>query len=71
MASGNRAVPFYCPYCGEEDIVPDVPPDSTGEGHGHWACRSCRRGFRLSLRALAVAPTTGSVAPITDNEETS
>jgi transposase-like protein len=52
-----RAVPFYCPYCGEESLVPDIPPGATGEGHGHWACRSCRRAFRLSLTALASATT--------------
>jgi len=50
-----RAVPFYCPYCGEETLVPDVPAGATGEGHGHWACRSCQRSFRLSLTALASA----------------
>jgi hypothetical protein len=51
----GHAVPFYCPYCGEEDLVPEVGA-GTGQGHGHWSCRSCRRGFRLSLTALAVAP---------------
>ena len=65
MASGERVVPFYCPYCGEEDIVPDTPPEGSGAGHGHgyWACRSCLRGFRLSLTALAVA--SGGTAVIT------
>ncbi|WP_041940160.1 MULTISPECIES: hypothetical protein [Frankia] len=55
MAGSDRAVPFYCPYCGEEDIVPEPAPDGVGTGHGHWACRSCRRAFRLNLTALAVA----------------
>ncbi|KJE23252.1 hypothetical protein FF36_02455 [Frankia torreyi] len=55
MAGSDRAVPFYCPYCGEEDIVPEPAPDGAGSGHGHWACRACRRAFRLSLTALAVA----------------
>jgi transposase-like protein len=52
-----RAVPFFCPYCGEESLVPDIPQGATGEGHGHWACRSCQRSFRLNLTALASATT--------------
>jgi ribosomal protein L37AE/L43A len=38
--AGERAVPFYCPYCGEEDLVPR-------EADGEWHCRSCVRSFRL------------------------
>jgi len=38
--SAERAVPFYCPYCGEEDLVPR-------EADGEWHCRSCVRSFRL------------------------
>ncbi|MBX6389176.1 MAG: transposase [Frankia sp.] len=64
MSSGQRAVPFYCPYCGEEDLVPAVP-EGSGEGHGHWACRSCRREFRLTLAALASATT--ATASTTDH----
>jgi len=67
--STGRAVPFYCPYCGEEELVPDVPEGATGEGHGHWACRACRRSFRLSLTALAsptaVASPTAIARPTT------
>jgi ribosomal protein L37AE/L43A len=36
----ERAVPFYCPYCGEEDLEPR-------EADGEWHCRSCVRSFRL------------------------
>jgi len=36
----ERAVPFYCPYCGEEDLEPT-------EADGEWRCRSCVRRFRL------------------------
>jgi ribosomal protein L37AE/L43A len=36
----ERAVPFYCPYCGEEDLEPQ-------EADGEWRCRSCIRSFRL------------------------
>ncbi|MBL7496052.1 transposase [Frankia sp. CNm7] len=73
MSTTGRAVPFYCPYCGEEDLVPEVPAGATGEGHGHWACRSCRRAFRLSLTALASAstattPTNHGPVPTTPEE---
>ena len=53
----GHAVPFYCPYCGEEDIVP-AETESGGEGHGQWACRSCLRGFRLRLTALVAESVT-------------
>jgi ribosomal protein L37AE/L43A len=36
-----RAVPFYCPFCGEEQIRPTDP-----EG---WRCESCERVFTLEL----------------------
>jgi ribosomal protein L37AE/L43A len=40
LPAAERAVPFYCPYCGEEDLVPR-------EADGEWHCRSCVRSFRL------------------------
>ncbi|MBV9486068.1 MAG: hypothetical protein JO246_08425 [Frankiaceae bacterium] len=39
----QRAVPFYCPYCGDEDIQP------IGDKPGSWWCQSCRRAWRLSM----------------------
>lgn len=42
MSTGH-AVPFYCPYCGDEDLRPD------GEVAGQWWCRSCRRVWSLKL----------------------
>ena len=42
----GRAVPFHCPYCGDEDLRPH-------EGaHGAWECRSCMRAFSLKLIGL-------------------
>ena len=42
----ERAVPFHCPYCGEQDLWPhessragEAPP------HGAWECRGCLRAF--------------------------
>jgi transposase-like protein len=44
--SGDRQVPFYCPYCGEEMLRPAGPDDGT------WECSACARGFRLSFVGL-------------------
>jgi transposase-like protein len=49
--SGERKVPFYCPYCGEEDLAP------TGPDAGGWECRSCTRAF--TLRSLNVSVGAG------------
>ena len=48
--STERAVPFHCPYCGEEDLWPH-------EGaHGSWECRACLRAFTVKMLGL-VRPT--------------
>ncbi|MBX6749522.1 MAG: hypothetical protein IRY85_07570 [Micromonosporaceae bacterium] len=49
----TRAEPFYCPYCGEEDLRPH------GATHGEWECRACRRVFTLSMRGLLPTLATG------------
>jgi transposase-like protein len=41
--TGERQVPFYCPYCGEENLRP-----ADGDA-GDWECRACARGFRLKF----------------------
>ena len=50
----ERAVPFHCPYCGDENLWPHEPAEGTG--HGAWECRSCLRAFKLSMLGL-VRPT--------------
>jgi transposase-like protein len=45
----ERAIPFYCPYCGEEDLEPQ-------EQDGEWRCRSCIRSFRLRFAGTGVIP---------------
>ena len=41
--SGERQVPFFCPYCGEENLRP------AGSDAGGWECRACARGFSLKF----------------------
>ncbi|CAG7653935.1 eL43 family ribosomal protein [Actinacidiphila bryophytorum] len=42
----ERAAPFYCPYCGDEDLRPSE------EARGAWECRACSRAFQLSFLGL-------------------
>lgn len=59
----ERAVPFHCPYCGEEDLWPHEVVDTGGEvssPHGSWECRGCRRAFQLKLLGLLRPPATAS-----------
>ncbi|MEU4576483.1 Insertion element protein [Nonomuraea sp. ATR24] len=42
-----RAVPFHCPYCGDEDLEPY-------EGDGGWYCRACSRAFKLKFLGIGV-----------------
>ncbi len=42
----RHAPPFYCPYCGEEDLRP------ADEKAGTWECGACRRAFTLSFRGM-------------------
>jgi hypothetical protein len=62
--SGARAVPFHCPYCGDEDLRPHEPeegPDA-GSGHGQWECRSCLRAFKLTMIGQLRPPATAHSA---------
>ena len=46
---GERATPFYCPYCGDEDLRP------RGDKGGEWRCGACARAFSLRFVGLAVS----------------
>jgi predicted RNA-binding Zn-ribbon protein involved in translation (DUF1610 family) len=43
---GERQVPFFCPYCGEEELRP------AGSKAGDWECWSCARGFTLRFTGV-------------------
>ena len=55
----ERAVPYYCPYCGGEDLRPheDLRPSRSrpATGHGAWECRECTRVFSVKLIGLVVS----------------
>jgi hypothetical protein len=46
-----RAVPFYCPYCAEEDLRPVEEP------HGAWRCSACLRVFVVKFVGIAARET--------------
>jgi predicted RNA-binding Zn-ribbon protein involved in translation (DUF1610 family) len=48
VGAGERATPFYCPYCGDEDLRPH------GDKGGSWHCRGCARVFTLKFVGLEV-----------------
>ncbi|MBW8750724.1 MAG: hypothetical protein JF565_04785 [Propionibacteriales bacterium] len=62
----ERAVPFHCPYCGDDNLWPHEPgPGDRAEsrsGHGEWECRSCLRAFKLSMIGQLTRPPTGGGA---------
>ena len=53
--TGDRQVPFYCPYCGEENLRP------AGADAGDWECRACARSFSLKFVGL-VSPVLSEPA---------
>ena len=62
-----RAVPFHCPYCGEEDLYPHEP--AAGSGHGEWECHACLRAFKVSM--IGQLPRPASASPGTAPKATS
>lgn len=56
-----RAVPYHCPYCGDEDLRPHE--NAEGSPHGTWECRSCLRAFSLRMIGLVAPGGSRSVTP--------
>jgi ribosomal protein L37AE/L43A len=44
-----RAVPFYCPFCGEQELRPAEPAG--------WHCTVCDRRFELTFEGLGEGET--------------
>jgi transposase-like protein len=47
-AMSERATPFYCPYCGDEDLRPQEEP------HAAWLCTGCRRVFTVKFVGISM-----------------
>ena len=54
----ERAVPFHCPYCGDQDLRPHEDQHGAST-HGEWECRACLRAFSLKLLGLVRPPAQG------------
>ena len=52
----ERSVPYYCPYCGGEDLRPHE------DTHGAWECRECVRVFSLKFIGLLARPDKPGVS---------
>lgn len=55
----DRMAPFYCPYCGDENLRPSEA------GHGAWECHCCIRVFKVTFMGLHMpqSPTREEVVP--------
>ncbi|HET7432105.1 MAG TPA: hypothetical protein VFJ89_11415 [Nocardioides sp.] len=56
----ERAVPFHCPYCGDQDLRPHEDAEG-GSAHGEWECRACLRAFSLKMLGLVRPVASGPV----------
>jgi hypothetical protein len=68
-STGERAVPYCCPFCSEEDLRPLESGAVPGLTRGGWHCRSCLRVFSVSFHGLhqpvlsAPAPPSSTFSP--------
>lgn len=58
--TGERAVPYCCPFCTEEDLRPLESGAVPGLTRGGWHCRSCLRVFSISFHGLHQPVLPGS-----------
>ncbi|EST37236.1 hypothetical protein N566_14105 [Streptomycetaceae bacterium MP113-05] len=66
----ERAAPFYCPYCGDEDLRPSEGRPDTPRGAGApWECHACNRAFTLSFLGLLASGLRPEDGP--EGEQTS
>ena len=50
--AGERAVPYSCPFCTEEDLRPLESGAVPGLTRGGWHCRSCLRVFSINFHGV-------------------
>jgi hypothetical protein len=64
----QRAVPYHCPFCAEEDLRPVAPGAVAGLTRGGWHCRSCLRVFSVAFHGIH-QPSAFSAAPGTSGSD--
>jgi hypothetical protein len=57
---GERAVPYCCPFCTEEDLRPLESGAVPGLTRGGWHCRTCLRVFSITFHGLHQPVLPGS-----------
>ena len=65
--TAQRAVPYHCPFCAEEDLRPVPSGAVEGLVRGGWHCRSCLRVFSLSFHGIHASPLDG---PLLESDQT-
>jgi|tagenome__1003787_1003787.scaffolds.fasta_scaffold20900335_2 hypothetical protein len=58
--TGERAVPYCCPFCAEEDLRPLARGDVPGLSQAGWHCRSCLRVFSITFHGVHQPVLPGS-----------
>ena len=58
----ERAVPYNCPFCAEEDLRPLESGAVPGLDRGGWHCRGCLRVFSVAFHGIH-EPSSFSAAP--------
>jgi hypothetical protein len=48
----QRAVPYNCPFCAEEDLRPLESGAVPGLDRGGWHCRGCLRVFSVAFHGI-------------------
>jgi len=48
----QRAVPYNCPFCAEEDLRPVESGAVPGLARGGWHCRGCLRVFSVAFHGI-------------------
>jgi transposase-like protein len=61
--TGERVSPFYCPYCGGEDLRPHE------DAHGTWECRECTRVFTVKFVGLLRSARSEPASPAAASKE--
>lgn len=51
----QRAQPFHCPYCGDDNLWPHEAADGSSPA-GAWECRACLRAFTVSMLGMIQRP---------------
>jgi hypothetical protein len=64
----QRAVPYHCPFCAEEDLRPVEAGAVPGLARGGWHCRSCLRVFSVAFHGIHQPSTFAAVPSISGRD---